>query len=302
MTRLLTLAFLCLAVYCAQAQSSKQKLGFIPYSDPAADKYGYRQMAYDNLYEAATRIFINTQRFDVLDRSKFDILKLEKNFTKGDDFINSEIVTQGKSLAAEVLAVAKVTALSVTQSEDKKGWAAFFTVEFKQIDVESSKALNAVQLKGEAQDEVATISVGETKMPNPNRAKSPEQAISKAVTKMEETLNKWIRDNFPIKMKVLEINEAQKILYARGGKDFGITTKSKMCIRRIHKLSTGDPIADTIAELKFTDDGVGDTATKFQPKIKKDWESIVKALADYPNEVFIMESVIQGTRIGPIRL
>ena len=36
--------------------------------------------------------------------------------------INSEIVEQGKALAAEVLAVAKLTALSVTQSEDQKSW------------------------------------------------------------------------------------------------------------------------------------------------------------------------------------
>ncbi len=295
MTRLLTLAFFCLAVYCAQAQSSKQKLGFIPYSDPAADKYGYRQMAYDNLYEAATRIFINTQRFDVLDRSKFDVVRLEKNFTKGDDFINSEIVSQGKALAAEVLAVAKVTALSVTQSEDKKGWSAFFTVEFKQIDVETSRALNAVQLKGEAQDEAFEITVGTVKAPNPNRAKSPEQAISKAVSKMEVTLEKWIRDNFPVKMKVLEKDDINKVLYARGGKDLGLTIKSRMCIRRIRKLVTGDIVAETIAELKFTKvDGVGDTATKFEPKIKKDWDKIVQALTAYPNEVFIMENPVAG--------
>jgi len=279
------------------AQSAKQKLGFIPYSDPKADKYGYRQMAYDNLYEAATRIFINTQRFDILDRSKFDIVKLEKNFTKGDDFINSEIVAQGKALAAEVLAIAKVTALSVTEAEDKKGWSAFFTVEFKQLDVESTKALNALQLKGEAQDEPFDVTLGKTKVANPNRAKSPEQAISRAVTKMEETLNKWIRDNFPVKLKVLERDDATKVLYVKGGKDLGLSTKTRMCVRRIRKLSTGDIVAETVAELKFTKDGVGETVTKFEGKTGKDWEKIAKALTDYPNEMFVMESPQQGVII-----
>ncbi len=297
MKQLFTIIFLFLAAYCAQAQIQKQKLGFIPYSDPSADKYGYRQMAYENLYEAATRIFINTQRFDVLDRSKFNILKIEKSFTKGDDFINSEIVAQGKSLAADVLAVAKVTALSVTQSADQKGWSAFFTVEFKQIDVETSKAVNAVQLKGEYQDDTGVSVSGQTVI-SPNRARSPEQAISKVVTKMEEALNKWIRDNFPIKMKVLDVNDTGKILYARGGKDLGLTVRSKMCIRRVHKLSSGDVVAETIADLKFTkEDGVGDSTTKFEPKIKKDWPKIVQALKDYPAEVFIMEDATQPASI-----
>ena len=302
MKRMLAIAFLCLAAYGAHAQLPKQKLGFIPYSDPSADKYGYRQMAYENLYEAATRIFINTQRFDVLDRSKFNVLKLEKNFTKGDDFINSEIVAQGKALAAEVLAVAKVTALSVTESADKKGWSAFFTVEFKQIDVETSKALNAVQLKGEYQDEISIMSMPGKTVANPNRARSPEQAISKVVTKMEAALNKWIRDNFPIKMKILDKNDTEKILYARGGKDLGLSLQTQMCLRRVHKLSSGDVVAETIADLKFTKtDGVGDATTKFEPRNKKDWPKIVQALADFPTEVFIMEDATQGGVSGILR-
>lgn len=293
MKRLLPVILLCFIASSvfSQTQYKRQKLGFIPYSDPSADQYGYREMAYLNLYEAALRIFIESQRFDVLDRSKFDILKIEKNFTKGDDFINSEIVAQGRALAADILAVAKVTALSVTESEDRKGWSAFFTVEFKQIDVETSKAINAVQLKGEFNDEATIFSLGKSDAPNPNRAKSPDQAISKVVSKMEETLFNWINENFPIKMEVIEIDEDNKKLYALGGKDIGLDTKINMCIRRIRELPTGEQVEETIAELKFTkSDGVGSTVTIFEPKSKKDWDSVVKAYEKYKDEVFIMES------------
>ena len=276
------------------AQSGKQKLAFIPYTDSHSDEYKYRKMAYDYLYEAAIRIFINTQRFDVLDRSKFDILKIEKNVVKGDDFINSEIVAQGKALAADVLAVAKVTALTVDESENKKGWTIFFTVEFKQIDVETSRALNAMQLKGELQDEILTI--GGKTLENPIKAKSPEQAVSMVVSKMESDLNEWIHDKFPVRMIVLDRRDDEKILIAQGGKNIGLTVKNKMCIRRLHKLKTGEPIADTIAELKFTKaDGVGEFATKFEPKSKKDWEKIVQELSKYPDEIFIMECINNGS-------
>jgi hypothetical protein len=299
MKQILTTTAFCFLALLIAAQSGKQKLGFIPYADPTTDKSGYRKMAYDYLYEAATRIFINTQRFEVLDRSKFNILKIEKNFTKGDDFINSELVAQGKALAADVLTVAKLTALVVSETEDKKAWTAFFTVEFKQIDVETSKALNAHQLKGEIKNDI--VNIGGKVIGNPMRARSPEQAISTIVSKMEEDLTQWICENFPVKMEILNKDTHAKILYARGGRNIGLTLKSDMCLRRSFKLPTGDPMVETIAELKFTKtDGVGDTTTKFELKNKKDWDKVMAAFSAYPDEIFVMECVSGRSLIGNI--
>ncbi|MEN0005874.1 MAG: hypothetical protein AAF798_17120 [Bacteroidota bacterium] len=272
-------------------QDAKQKLGFIPYSDPKSENAQYRKMAYDYLYEAAVRIFINTQRFDVLDRSKFDILKLERNYTKGDDFINSEIVKQGNALAAEVLAVAKITALSLTEAEDGSGWSAFFTVEFKQIDVETTKAINALQLKGEMQHDLKQITIKGNAIPLTKTAKSPQQAISIVVSAMEETLQEWINNNFPLKMKIDSWDEDNRIIYAIGGKNIGLMPGDRMALRKIRRLSTGEPIAETVAELKFTkEDGIGEVATKFKPKKKKDWDKIVDVLEENEGRVFIMKS------------
>lgn len=290
MKYLLLIACYCLLALAAQAQVKKQKLGFIPYSNPTTAQNSYRQTAYENLYETATRIFINTQRFEVLDRSKFNIVKLEKNYQKGEDFINSEIVAQGKVLAAEVLAVAKITALSIDKADDGKGYSAFFTVELKQIDVETTKALNALQLKGEWNDDIGASLLG-NKL-NPVRAKSAEEAISKAVVKMEAALEKWIKDNFPIKMKIIEKRDAEKVLIAQGGKDLGLTTRSRMRVAKITKMGDSGDLVETVARLKFDPkDGVGAAVTKFQLVNKSDWPKIEAALRERPNGVFIMEDV-----------
>ena len=290
MKYLLLIACCCLLALVAQAQAKKQKLGFIPYSSPATAQNSYRQTAYENLYETATRIFINTQRFDVLDRSKFNIVKLEKNYQKGEDFINSEIVAQGKVLAAEVLAVAKITALSVDKADDGKGYSAFFTVELKQIDVETTKALNALQLKGEWNDDIGASLLG-NKL-NPVRAKSAEEAISKAVVKMEAALEKWIKDNFPIKMKIVEVRNAEKQLIGLGGKDLGLTTRSRMRVATIKKLGDNGDLIETVARLKFDPkDGVGPTLTKFLLMNKSDWPKIEAEMKANPNGVFIMEDI-----------
>ena len=287
LTLLLTFSFLII-VLCAQ---NRPKLGFIPYSNPDTESGEYRELAYDYLYEAAIRIFINTQRFDILDRSKFDIVKLEQNFTKGDDFINSEIVAQGNALAAEVLAVAKLTALNVQPIKDGAGWTSFFTVELKQIDVETTKAVNAIQLKGEINVD-GTIKIGNTEIPSGGgAATSPEQAIDKVVQQMETILRDWINEAFPIKMEVLDHDATNKVIYVRGGRNIGLTTKDKMSLRRIRKLKTGDVVEETIVELKFTkEDGVGEATTKFHPLKGKEWTLIMQALRQYPDEIFVMES------------
>lgn len=288
-TFLLAFSMLLLFSSLAQAQSGRTRLGFVPYSDPSTSQEEYRKMAYDYLYEAVTRIFINTQRFDILDRSKFDIVKLEKNFTKGEDFINSEIVKQGNALAAEVLAVAKITALSLEEAEDKKGWTAFFTVELKQLDVETAKAVSALQLKGTIKDGAGIPDIpGLTDLA---RASSPQQAISRVVLSMEKDLRNWIDKQFPVKMKVIHIDPLKQFLVGRGGQDIGLTTKDNMCLRHVYRLPAGDQLEETIVELSFIkEDGVGQTSTKFAPKKSKEWGLIAEAIKQYGrDEVFIME-------------
>ncbi|MCA0237495.1 MAG: hypothetical protein LCH81_14045 [Bacteroidetes bacterium] len=285
MKQTVTVVLLLLLTVSTQAQDAKQKLGFIPYADPGIAKSTHREMAYKTMYEAATRIFINTQRFDVLDRGKFNILKIEQTIQKKPELINSEIIRQGRVLAAQVLVVAEITAFSVTPSADKKGWSAFLVTEIKQLDVESSKALAAVQLKGEYKDLQGS--------PDVFRAGSADQAVSKVVDKLEKDLEKWIHSSFPIQMQILteswEKNNTQHVIYARGGKNMGLTPRNKMCLRRVRKLSSGDIVVETIAELKLTIDGIGETTTKYELKAKKDWPAVERAQREFQSELFVME-------------
>ncbi len=288
-----TLIIVCsvflLGTSLTKAQSGRTRLGFVPYSDPSVSEQQYRQMAYDYLYETVTRIFINTQRFDILDRSKFDIVKLEKNITKGEDFINSEIVKQGNALAAEVLAIAKITALSLKQAEDNQGWSAFLTVELKQIDVETAKAVSALQLKGAINDGVGDFAGVE--LSKIIRVPSPEQAISRIVLGMEKDLRNWIDKQFPVKMQVVHVDPIGQFVVGRGGKNIGLTTRDNMCLRHVYRLPSGDQLEETIVELSFIkEDGIGQTSTKFKPQKSKEWDLVVEAIKQYgEKEVFIME-------------
>lgn len=113
---LLSLIFLPLLL----SAQVKKKIGFIPYTDPENAEEELRELAYKNIYDAALRVFVNTQRFEVLDRGSFNIIKIEKEFQKGEDLANVEIIEQGKIAAAELLAVAKLTTFTVNLGFGKK--------------------------------------------------------------------------------------------------------------------------------------------------------------------------------------
>ncbi len=63
--------------------------------------------------EKITTALIRSRRFQVLPRADFKILKSEIDITKGEDFINSEVVKQGRLKGAKWLIVGNVTLTDV---------------------------------------------------------------------------------------------------------------------------------------------------------------------------------------------
>jgi hypothetical protein len=272
------LTFLLLIIILpASAQNlSKKKLGFVPYTDPDFTEEEYKESVYKHLYEAALRIFINTQRFIILDRGSFNILKIEKEFQKGDDLVNSELIAQGRILAAQILAIAKITTLSVSLNEDGKTYTTYIVCEFKQIDVETGKAINALQLQGSSKD------IGGR---NPASA---GESISRAVKKMEKDLEKWVKENFPLAMKVLEINEDTKSLIAEGGRESGLSKSYKLRVIKM-KMVNGKKFIETIGKLSFSDEGVGEETTKLLIPNEAEWYKFLNLWKEDKTSILVFE-------------
>lgn len=254
----------------------KKRLGFVPYTDPDFADEEYRESVYKNMYDSALRIFINTQRFIILDRGSFNVLKIEKDFQKGDDLINSEIIKQGKVLAAEILAVAKITTLSVDLNSDGKTYSAFIVCEFKQIDVESGRAVAALQLQGSSSEMIG------------KKPSSADEAIVKAVKKMEKDLEKWVRESFPLAMNVLSVDEVKMELTAEGGRETGLSKLNKLRAVRV-QLVGGKKVVTTLARLAFTKESLGEETTKLIISDKLEWEAFRSAWKANPSEILVFE-------------
>lgn len=277
MKKIILTLLLFTTIFSISAQNlSKKKLGFVPYTDPDFTEEEYKEAVYKNLYEAALRTFINTQRFIILDRGSFNILKIEKEFQKGDDLVNSEIIAQGKILAAQILAIAKITTLSVSLNEDGKTYTTFIVCEFKQIDVESGKAVNALQLQGSSNDIVG------------KKAVSAEESISRAVKKMEKDLEKWVKENFPLAMKVLDINEESKSLIVEGGRESGLTKTYKLRVVKM-KMLNGKKFVETIGKLSFSEEGIGEEATKLLIPNEVEWYKFLNLWKEDKANILVFE-------------
>ena len=278
----LILILIC-AFYISQAQSIRKTIGFIPYTDPEQAEAEYRELAYKNIYDAAVRVFTNTQRFQVLDRSIFNILKIEKEFQKGEDLANVEIIAQGRIAAAELLAVAKLSTFTISESDDGDGFSVFITAEFKQIDVETGEAIDAFQLRAEALDAQETLGIKR------KRITTIEEAISKAVHKMEVDMEKWIKTNFRMILKVNQVMESDNIIVVEGGYDVGLTTKNRMKAITLKTLPNGKNLTQTIAKLNFTREGVGEDLTLLKISSKKDWPLFMKKWRQEKDQIYVTE-------------
>lgn len=265
----------------------RKKIGFIPYTDPDNADVKYRELAYKNIYDAALRVFVNTQRFDVLDRGSFDVVKIEKEFQKGEDLANVEIIDQGKVAAAELLAVAKLSTFTITDSDDGKGFSVYITAEFKQIDVETGRATNAYQLEARAIDSPQKFG---GLVNNANRISTIEESISIAVGKMEEDLERWIKSSFPMILKVIDIDQKDRRIIVEGGRSEGLNEKFKM--KAVTIKMYGDKILmSTLGELKFLKEGVGEQLTFLEFNSKKDWEIFVQEWKENQSKIYVTEDL-----------
>lgn len=283
--KILLISLICLPVLLSA--QVKKKIGFIPYTDPDNAEEELRELAYKNIYDAALRVFVNTQRFDVLDRGSFNIIKIEKEFQKGEDLANTEIIEQGKIAAAHLLAVCKLTTFTVTETDDGNGYSTYITAEFKQVNVETGKAESAYQLRAEAIDSQTNM-MG---MENKKRIRSEEEAISKAVIDMEKDLERWIKREFPMILKVRDIDKKGKILVVDGGRSDGLSKNLKMKAVKIIIYPDGQKRVKNICGLNFSKDGIGEDLTDLQIKSKKDWETFMEFWTDEPGQVYITEDI-----------
>ena len=244
----------------------------INFINHAQEKIGVGIMPFSNLgsasnsdvvaiQEAVTNAFVKTKRFNIVDRTKMEVLKQEKELQKSEDFIDGKVVQQGVSLGAQFLISGKVTSVS-KKSEYKE--------RMKLDGTKVNELVNDAQINFSCQViDVATGQVinsetfstsGGGSFLGMSMAKNLEEAFSSSLESLSSDIDRWVGLNFPAIFSIVEIQEkdskgnATKILIA-GGSAFGLEKGERLKVVEISVMEVNGKKLERkkeIGELKIT--------------------------------------------------
>ncbi len=174
------------------------------------------------IHEAVTNAFVKTKRFNIVDRTKLDAIKKEKELQKSDDFIDGDVIEQGKSAGATFLISGHVISAQAQKMETSEGgvtYKAKLVVSLKVIDVSTGQIITSETIEPKAGSTIGgMMGVG---------AYSPSIAVAKSIKKIEDKIDDFVNRNFPISFSIVEIQEKDgkgvaKTLLLGGGSGFGL--------------------------------------------------------------------------------
>ena len=183
-----------------------------------------------SIQEAVTNAFVKTKRFDIVDRSKMDELKKEKELQKTEDFIDGKIITQGGNLGAQFLISGHVVSAIATEERGDSGSMGFkakLSIVLKVIDVSTGQVIKSETIQPKGGSLLGQLSG--------TAPKSAQGAISKAIQDIESKVDEFVSINFPVSFDIAEINEvdgggnAKKVLIT-GGSAFGLKKGDKLIV------------------------------------------------------------------------
>lgn len=198
----------------------KLSIGVLPTTN--TDGMAYKETVL--VSEELTNALIKAKRFNVVDRSKLDALKQERELQKTEDFMDGTIIAQSKSIGANYL-------LSSTMGNyENDGNTCKFTLTIKLIDVETGSvvASESIQPKSGGFGKALLNAAVNTALLETGGALSTKgQALKKALDKLVPEIDKFIYTNFPITFYIVELQSDGKLLVS-GGSESGVKKGSKL--------------------------------------------------------------------------
>ncbi len=215
----------------------------------------------NSIQETVTNAFVKTKRFNIVDRSKMEALKKEKDLQKSEDFIDGTVIAQGVSLGANYLISGHVisaqaermeTTPSSTTGQVSVTYKAKLAINLKVIDVATGQVVTSETIEPKG----GSLLGGMVGM----APSTPEAAISKAIKGIEDKIDEFVGKNFPISFSIVEIQEkdgkgnATKIMIA-GGTAFNLKKGDKLKVVDVSMIEVNGKKLERkkeLGELKIT--------------------------------------------------
>lgn len=215
----------------------------------------------NSIQETVINAFVKTKRFNIVDRSKMDALKKEKDLQKSEDFIDGSVIEQGISLGADFLISGHVisaqaermeTAPDATTGRVTVSYKAKLSITLKVIDVATGQVVVSETIEPKGGSTLGGM-IGMA-------PSTPEAAITKAIKEIEGKVDDFVNKNFPASFPIVEIQEkdskgnATKIMIA-GGSAFNLQKGDKLKVVEVSIIEVNGKKLERkkeIGEIKIT--------------------------------------------------
>jgi curli biogenesis system outer membrane secretion channel CsgG len=222
---------LMLATTSVGMAQEKVSIGILPFSYTPESANGKDVVS---IQEEVTNAFVKTKRFNVVDRTKMNALKQEKELQKTEDFIDGSVVEHGKNVGAQYLISGHVNAILADEhvTTDSKGqrasggWKAKLSVTLKVIDVTTGEVTNSETIEPKTGSTFSQMTIGSISGP-----KSAEAAIAKAIKDIQDEVDKFVEKNFPVSCSIVEFQD-KKVLIS-GGSGIGLKKGMELTVYEV---------------------------------------------------------------------
>lgn len=176
--------------------------------------------------------FSQKSRFTVVDRTNVEITKKEKELQKSEDYLNGYVVDQGKNIGAKYIVTGELYNIGVTSQNFKRTdyttkqiyyetkYSAYLTFNLTLLDIETG------QIKSNNNFTIKTTNVGWAGFLSSSAGyfNTESEALNRAMLSANGYIKGWINSIFPVKMKILKVEETDKkgnpvIILIKGGAD-----------------------------------------------------------------------------------
>ncbi len=188
------------------AQGGRPILAVFPLST-AQNSDAYRFVE-KGVREAVTNTFENSKRFSLVDRSKLNHVFEEKNIQKNEEFLSSaHVAEQGKLLGAELVLTGNIDNVTVEgrHASSSTNYYASVVVGIRVIDVETGAVTASHQMTLSSGAGGARGFFGAMV----SFANSAEDALRQALNRVPTELDPFIKANFPLLLRLVEVSEAK---------------------------------------------------------------------------------------------
>lgn len=209
----LSIIALFTTVIAVNAQSEKISVGIIPTTEASGRVTKETVMVTEELSNA----FLKTNRFSIVDRSKMESLKRERELQKTEDFLDGSVISQSKSIGAKYLIS------SVLSDYVNTGDKCQFLISLKVIDVETGEIIASENMspKSGGFGKALLSGVVNAALETEGSLTSEEKAFKNTLDKMAPQIENFVLKNFPIEFVIVE-EQAKGSLLISGGSASGV--------------------------------------------------------------------------------